>query len=113
MVYSNARLFSDCFEVGKIYYFSNNIKDILLPNNNKYFDNVVIELYNNKCFESDTFLSGQLFYTVSSNIFDLNKQYPFESISTGGSFTDKEIYTTITTDETPIRKVKLHMKNIN
>ena len=110
LVYSNARLFNEGIEVGKIYYFSNNIKEIS-PMNNKYFDNVVIELFPNQYFEPGTFLTGQLFYGSSTNVFGKNKIFSFKALTTGGSFINKEIIATITSNETPIRNLKLTINN--
>jgi hypothetical protein len=109
--YSNARLFFDYNEVGKIYYFSNSIQQLFPITINKYLENVVIELYPSPCFETGTFLIGQLFHGINSNIFDKNKTYSFKSISSGGSFIDKEINVSIKTDESQIRKVKIIINN--
>jgi hypothetical protein len=110
---SYARLYSDYNEVGKIYYYSNEISQTFPLVTNKNFSNVVIELYPSPCFDSNTFVSGQLFYGIATNVFENNKKYSFRGLSTGGSFADKNVKVNIYTNDTPIRKVTINVKDFN
>jgi hypothetical protein len=112
---SYATLFYGIHEVGKIFYYSNFIalreQSVIRPLR-EYFENVIVKLEPSPCFELDTFLSGQLFYTNISSTFDNNKKLSFKSISAGGSFEDKNINVSIITDNTPIRKVIINVKDL-
>jgi hypothetical protein len=112
---SYATLFYGVFEVGNIFYYANRIsqKDKSGIIVNQFFENVVIKLHPSPCFELDTFVSGQIISTLSSVIFDNNKKYSFNGISTGGSFTGKNIDVSIFTDNTPIRKVIININEPN
>ena len=92
--------------VGKIYYYSNRV-------DKQYFENVVVKLNESPCFKSNTFVTGQLFYDVDTdtNIFNKNKNFSFKSLSTGGTFSDKNIKVSIKTDETLIRYLTINMED--
>lgn len=113
LLQSHARLFYGITEVGKIYYFDNKISQTFPVITNKYFENVVVELHPSPCFDFGTFVSGQLFYGIVSNVFDNDKKYSFKGLSTGGSFSDKNVDVSILTDGTPIRKVIINVKDLN
>ncbi len=94
-------------QVGKIYYYSNSILQYFPEVENKFFENVVLELFPSCCFKPDSFVTGQLFYTSGTNIFKNNNKYSFNSLTNGGSFEDKRVKVIIETDNTPFRKVKI------
>lgn len=104
-----ATLFHNNLEVGKIFYYSN----VISTNMIKYqlFENVAIKLYSSPCFEENTFAIGNLFYEDNNYmLFNENKELNFKSISTGGSFENKNVCVNIKTNDTPIRhlEIKIH-----
>lgn len=112
---SYATLFYGIREVGKIFYYSNfiSIKEPSIERSLKeYFDTVFIKLEPSPCFELNTFVSGQLFSTNISSIFEKDKKFSFKGLSTGGSFEDKNVDVSIITDNTPLRKVIINVKDL-
>lgn len=112
---SYATLFYGIHEVGKIFYYSNIIsikEQSLVRPLREYFENVIIKLEPSPCFELNTFATGQLFYTQPTSTFENNKKFSFTSLSNGGSFEDKNVNVSIITDNTPIRKVIINVKNL-
>ena len=98
---SKAVLYYNNIEVGKVYFYSNIIGTKILVN-------VALELFESPCFEANTFVTGQVFYTSDDRVLvEKNKILSFKGISTGGSFTNKNITVIVKTDETLIRLVTI------
>ena len=97
---SNPTLYYNNNEVGKIYFYANTI-------GTKYFENVIVELFESPCFEANTFVTGQMFHNNIGFLFKKDKILTFNSISTGGTFLNKNITVTIQADETLIRHVTI------
>ncbi len=109
---SFAPLYYNNIEVEKIFYFINNIKQTITDNKIKKLKNVVIDLHPSQYFESKSYITGQIFDSSSTNIFENNKVLSFKALTTSGSFTNKNVNVNIVVDDTLIRKVIIDITDI-